>query len=119
MSEIIPVCSGQHTVRVRIFTDDGRAPDGAISGDFAPNHERDPSESARHSGLSLAWQGTSGTIAERSSQSRRKKSHYAGSLLLTVVGSIISALTGLAIRELPSRLRSSIDAGPKAEVGPQ
>ncbi len=118
LSEIIPVRSGQHTVRVRVAPDDATAQDDTISGDFARNTERDLAVSARHSGLSLAWQGTSSAEAATSS-SFAWLSRYAGSLLLTIAGSVISALTGFAIRELPGRLRSTTDSAPKAELGPQ
>jgi hypothetical protein len=118
LSQIIPVRSGQHTVRVRIAPDDATAQDDTISGEFARNTERDLAVSARHSGLSLAWQGTSSAEAATSS-SFAWLSRYAGSLLLTIAGSVISALTGFAIRELPSRLRSTTDSAPKEELGPQ
>jgi len=118
LSQIIPVRSGQHTVRVRIAPDDASAQDDTISGDFTRNTERELSVSARHSGLMLAWQGTGSTPVEASSRFAWI-SRYAGSLLLTIAGSIISALTGLAIKELPSRLRPSTDSGPKPELDPQ
>ena len=118
LSEIIPVRSGQHTVRVRIAPDDATAQDDTIFGDFARNSERDLLVSARHSGLSLAWQGTSSAGAEASS-GFAWLSRYAGSLLLTIAGSIISALTGFAIKELPGRLRSDTDSAAKVELGPQ
>ncbi len=46
-------------------------------------------------------------------------SRYAGSFFLTIAGSIMSAITGLAIKELPARLRSTSGSAPKAELGPQ
>jgi len=46
-------------------------------------------------------------------------SRYAGSFFLTIAGSVMSALTGLAIKELPARLRSTSGSAPKAELGPQ
>ena len=118
LSEIIPVRSGQHTVRVRVAPDDATAQDDTISGDFPRNSERDLSVSARHSGLSLGWQVTSGAGAETSS-GFAWLSRYATSLLLTIVGSIISALIGFAIKELPSRVRSDTDSAAKTELGPE
>jgi len=118
LSQIIPVRSGQHNVRVRVSPDDATAQDDTISGDFARNSERDLSVSARHSGLSLAWQGTTHGEAETTS-SLAWLSRYAGSLVLTIAGSIISALTGFAIKELPGRLRPSTDSAPKAQLGPE
>ena len=97
LSEIIPVRSGQHTVRVRVEPDDATVQEDSISGDFAHDSERDLSISARQSGLLLSWLGTSVAPAETSS-SFGWFSRYAGSLLLTIGGSIMSALTGYAIR---------------------
>jgi hypothetical protein len=58
LSQIIPVRSGQHNIRLRIEPDDGAMQEDSTSGDF-PNHtERDLTVSARHSGLSISWQGT-------------------------------------------------------------
>jgi hypothetical protein len=89
-----------------------------VNGDFAHNAERDLFVSARHSSLSLSWQGTFSAPPETSS-SFAWFSRYAGSLFLTIAGSIVSALAGHAIRELPKRLGSASDATPKAELGPQ
>ena len=36
-------------------------------------------------------------------------------LILTITGSIMSALAGYAIKELPARLRSTSDSAPKTE----
>ncbi len=46
-------------------------------------------------------------------------SRYAGSLILTIAGSIVSALAGYVIWELPARLHSTSDATAKADLGPQ
>lgn len=118
LSQIIPVRSGQHSVRVRIEPDAAPMQEDSISGDFAHNAERDLFVSARSSSLSLSWQGTSSAPVEASS-SFAWFSRYAGSLLLTIAGSIVSALAGYVIRELPNRLRSTSDATAKAEFGPQ
>jgi hypothetical protein len=118
LSEIIPVRSGQHKLRVRIEPDDATMQEDGINGDFAHNSERELSVSARQSGLSLSWLGTSNAPTETSS-SFGWFSRYVGSLLLTIGGSIMSALTGYAIRELPARLRSTSESAPKAELGPQ
>lgn len=118
LSQIIPVRSGQHNVRVRIEPDDATMQEDSISGAVAHNTERALSVYARHSGLSLSWQGEGSAGAETAS-SFAWLSRYAGSLFLTIAGSIISALAGYAIRELPARLRSTSDSAPKAELGPQ
>jgi hypothetical protein len=118
LSQIIPLRSGQHNVRLRIEPDDSAAQEDSISGDFAHNTERDLLVSARHSSLALSWQGTGNAPVEASSVFAWF-SRYAGSLFLTIAGSIMSALAGYAIRELSARLRSTTDAAPKTEVGPQ
>lgn len=118
LSQMIPVHSGQHTIRVRVAPDDASAQDDTTTGDFARNGERELFVAARHSGLSLAWQGAGATAPDAPSSSGWL-SRYAGSLLLSIAGSIISAITGFAIRELPGRLRSASDAAPKAEVSGQ
>ena len=118
LSQIIPVRSGPHNLRVRIEPDDAAMQEDSISGDFAHNAERELSVSSRHSSISLSWQGT-GSAPGESSSSFAWVSRYAGSLLLTITGSIMSALAGYAIRELPNRIRSTADVTSKAELGPQ
>lgn len=115
LSQIIPVRSGRHTIRLRIEPDEGAMQEDSISGDFSNHTERDLAVSAKHSGLSISWQG-SGTALVESSSNFGWLSQYAGSFLLTITGSIISTLAGYAIKELPARLRSSSDFVPKAEA---
>jgi hypothetical protein len=112
LSQIIPVRSGQHTVRLRIEPDDATMQEDSIRGDFSAHTERDLAVAARHSGLSLSWQGT-GRGPIESSSSFGWLSQYAGSLILTLAGSIMSALAGYAIKELPARLRPNSDSTPK------
>ena len=111
-SQIIPVTAGHHNIRIRIEPGDATPQEDSISGDVAPRAERELLVSARHSSLSLSWQGTGG-IAVDSSSSSSWFSRYAGSLFLTLAGSIMSALAGYAIRELPARLRSSSGSAQK------
>lgn len=118
LSQIIPVRSGQHNVRVRIEPDDAAMQEDSTSGDFARNTEKELLVLARRSSLALSWQGTGGVPVEASSSSAWI-SRYAGSLFLTLAGSVMSALAGYAIRELPARLRSTSNATPKAELDPQ
>jgi hypothetical protein len=118
LSQIIPVHSGQRKVRVRIEPQDAATQEDSISGSFARNVERELSVSARHNGISLSWQGSSGAPVE-SSSSFAWLSRYAASLFLTITGSIMSALAGYAIRELPERLRPTTDSAPKVEASSQ
>ena len=114
LSQIIPVRSGQHNIRLRIEPDDAAMQEDSISGDFSDHTERDLTVFARHSGLSISWQGT----ALVASANFGWLSQYAGSLFLTIIGSIISALAGYAIKVLPARLRSSSNSDPKTESLP-
>jgi hypothetical protein len=118
LSQIIPVHSGQHKVRVRIEPQDAAMQEDSISGSFTRNTDRDLSVSARHNGISLSWQG-SGSAPVESSSSFAWLSRYAASLFLTITGSIMSALAGYAIRELPARLRPTTDSAPKVEASSQ
>ena len=111
LSQIMPVRAGQHNIRLRIEPDDAAMQEDSIRGDFSNHTERDLAVAARHSGLWLSWQGT-GRAAETSANFDWLLP-YAGSLLLTITGSIMSALAGYAIKELPSRLRSTSDSAPK------
>lgn len=113
LSQIIPLRSGQHKIRIRIQPDDAAAQEDSISGAFTSNAERDLSISARKSGISMNWQGT-GTVAAETTSSFAWLSRYAASLFLTITGSIMSAIAGYAIRELPGHLRSTTDSAPKA-----
>jgi hypothetical protein len=116
LSQIIPVRSGQHKVRVRIEPDDATMQEDAIGGDFAHNAERELSVSARQNRLSLSWLGTNIAPAETSTTFGWFL-RYGGSLLLTIGGSIMSALTGYAIKALYARLRPNATSPPKAEIG--
>jgi len=118
LSEIIPVPSGQHKVRVRIEPEDAAMQEDTISGSFSANKESDLSVSARQSALLLSWAGSSSAPSEASA-GFGWFSRYAGSLLLTIAGSIMSALTGYAIRELPARFRSTSQPASRANLGPE
>ncbi|HVO82206.1 MAG TPA: hypothetical protein VMT28_15835 [Terriglobales bacterium] len=112
LSETLPVSSGTHQVRVRVASDDGSVQEDTISAGFSRNSQRTLAVNARHSDLELSWQGESSAVAEASSESGWM-GRYAGTLLLTIAGSIISALTGYAIKELPAHIRARQNAAPK------
>jgi hypothetical protein len=103
LSETVALHAGVHQVRVQIQPEGGSAQQNTATADFAPNTERKLSVSTRPSGLSMTWQGTT-TAAPSSSPSWF--GHYASTLLLTLGGSIVSAITGFALRELPGHIRS-------------
>lgn len=122
LSETVAVPSGSHRVKVRVTADDGTIQEDTISGDFSRNTQRTLSVSARRSDVALNWQGD---VSSSSSGSDPAPSglgwftRYASTLMLTAAGSIISALTGYAVRELPGHLRArqnAADPPPKAEA---
>lgn len=117
LSEVFAVSSGSHEVLVRVEPGDGTIQEENLTGVFARGAGRTLSVTARHSGLTMSWAGEMDAApaeapAEHSSPSWFSK--YAGSLFLTVVGSIASALTGFAIKELPGYLRTRQEDIPKA-----
>jgi sensor domain CHASE-containing protein len=106
MSETLPISSGTKQVRVRVVSDDGSEQENTISGDFVRNAQQTLSVVARRGDLSLSWQHPETAVPETASSVQTPPNpgwvdRYAGSLLMTVAGSIISALTGYAIKELP------------------
>jgi hypothetical protein len=112
LSEILPVSAGTHKIRVRVESEGGSTQQDSLAGDFARNTERELSISARPSGLSLEWRATNASSASSGSGWFVR---YAGALFLTLGGSIISALTGFALKELPAHIRTREDAGAKAQ----
>jgi len=116
LSDIIPLRSGLHKVSVRIEPEDATMQEDSISGYFDRDTQRDLSVSARQSGLSLSWLGSNSS--DEMSSSFGWFSRYVGSFLLTIGGSIVSALSGYAIKELPARFRSASESTRKAELGP-
>lgn len=112
LSEILPVSSGNHQIRVRIQSDDGSTQMDTLNGEFARGTERELYVSARSTGLSLSWRATNASI---SSSGPGWFGRYAGALFLSIGGSIISALTGFAIRELPGYIRTREDSEPKSQ----
>lgn len=110
-SQRVPVSPGKRLIRVRIASDDGSVQEDEISGEFVRNSERDLAVSARHRTLLLSWQINSSGVADGSSGSGFGR--YAGTLFLTIAGSIVSALTGYVIKELPKQIGSRQDAARK------
>lgn len=109
LSETIAVAPGTHQIRVQITSDAG-VREQTISGDFARNGQQILSVSASRADLSLNlqsldWQSAAAGT-EPTSGSKGWFTRYAGTLMMTVAGSIISALTGFALRELPKQIAS-------------
>ncbi len=103
LSQIFALSSGVHQIRIAVASDDGSAEEDSISAEFAPNSKRELSATARRSSLTLAWQSTDPVPAPANPGLIAR---YMGTLLLTIAGSIISAVTGFALKELPARIRS-------------
>jgi hypothetical protein len=112
LSETLPVSAGIHQVRVRVTSDDGSVQEDTISGELARDSQRTLSIVARHDDVSLNWQGASSAAIETTSSSGWI-GRYAGTLLLTIAGSIVSALAGYAIKELPKQIASRAAETPK------
>jgi hypothetical protein len=106
LSETLPVPSGTHQVRVRVASDDGSAQESMITGEFARNSQRTLAVNARRSDVSLNWQGADASVTDSSASATGWFSRYAGALMMTVAGSIVSALAGYIIRELPKQIAS-------------
>jgi|SRR5215472_9939543 len=114
MSQNIAVSSGKHVIVVRVAADDGTVHEDSISGEFLRHNTRDLAVSARHSDVDLKWQGGGATIEDSAPSPAPSApasapswlSRYATTILLSTLGSIVSALTGFAIRELPARIRT-------------
>jgi hypothetical protein len=113
LSETVPLSSGTHQVRVRVVSDDGTVQENTISGEFDRNSQRTLSVTARHDDVALNWQGGASAVSEAAASSSGWLGHYTDTLLLTLAGSIMSALAGYAIRELPKHIASRQGAAPK------
>jgi hypothetical protein len=112
LSEIVPVSAGTHQIRVRVESEDGTTQQDSLTGDFARNTERELSVSARPNRLSLAWLATRATGPSSGSGWLAR---YAGALFVTIGGSIISGLTGFALRELPAHIRGRQNDEPNVQ----
>ena len=111
LSETLDVSSGPHKVKVRVTSDDGDVQEDTTTAEFARNSQRTLSVNARHSDVSLGWQGSTASEPDPPPASSGWFVRYASTLILTAVGSIISALTGYALREIPAHIRTRQNAG--------
>ena len=113
LSKTLSITSGTHQIKVQIASD-GSSRENTISGDFVHDRQRTLSVSANRTNVSLNWQATEAVGSDSSPSSKVWFSRYAGTLMMTVAGSIISALTGFALKELPKQIISRQGAAPKA-----
>ena len=91
--------------------DDGSDHVDNTAAKFDKGSERELLVTARHSDLSASWQGSgnsvnAGAVPAAPASEPGWLSRYASTLMLTIAGSIVSALSGYAIREIPARLRN-------------
>src|SRR6476660_2428287 len=105
LSQTIPLPSGNRELRVRVETPDGSVQEQTITAEFVSNGERTLFVIAKRTDFSMNWQDLPVPVAESASV-LGWMARYTGTLLITAAGSIISALTGYAIRELPKQLGS-------------
>ena len=119
LSEVVPVSSGTHRVRVQIDPEFGSAQQDDVTGNFIRDSERELLISAHGSGLALNWQPSD--AMPQSSSGSSWLGRYAGPLLLSIAGPIISALTGFVLKELPAHLRArqSVEPKPQSTVAGQ
>ncbi|PYX96376.1 MAG: hypothetical protein DMG71_06080 [Acidobacteria bacterium] len=112
-SQVVPLSSGKHVIRVQVVAADGSEQEDSSSGDFVRNGERILAVAARRGSVFLTWQGDNTALTEASNTAWLGR--YASTLFLTMAGSIISALSGFAIRELPGHIRARQVEAPKVE----
>ncbi|HTM88695.1 MAG TPA: hypothetical protein VL155_10860 [Terriglobales bacterium] len=109
-SRLVPVSAGRHTVKVRVTSDEGYDNNGTVTGDFPQDSQMNLQVIPRRSGdLGMNWQGTITLLADSGSAWYVK---YGGSLLMTAVGSLVSAVMAYIVKELPNLLRRP--SAPKA-----
>ena len=117
LSETLAVPSGKHQVRVRVASDSGAVQEDTIMGEFVTNSQRTLSISARLDDVALSWQGggnvSAGSVPVEPAAGIGWMARYAGTLILTAAGSIISAVTGYAIREVPAYIRARQGDAPR------
>jgi hypothetical protein len=120
LSETFAVPAGAHEVRVRVATEDGAVQENSIRGDFASHSQRTLSVVARDNDVSMNWESENRGKASTPSPGvglvqapEGWFQRYAGSLLVSIVGSIVSAFTGYAIKELPKKITSTQAEPPK------
>ena len=111
--ETLPVAAGTHQIKIQVVSD-GVVRDSMISGEFPRKGQRTLAVNASRGDLSLNWQFLSSESEAAPTSGSGWFSRYAGTLMMTIAGSIISALTGFALKELPKRIVSTSREVPAA-----
>lgn len=110
-SDTFPVATGDHQVRVRMAADDGTVQEDAIRGTFVRENQLTLSAIAHHDQLSMGWQGANTPAPDSSGSGTNWIMRYGGSLMVTLAGSIASAVVGYVLREVAGRIVPRADAG--------
>jgi len=113
LAQTISLPSGNRELRIRVETPDGSVQEQTVGAEFVRNGERTLVVIARRTDISMNWQDLPVQVAE-SASTLGWMARYTSTLLLTAAGSIISAITGYAIRELPKQIGSRQAETPKA-----
>ena len=113
LAQTIPLPSGNRELRIRVETPDGSVQEQTVSAEFVRNGDRTLVVTARRTDFSMDWGDLPVQVAE-SASTLGWMARYTSTLLLTAAGSIISAITGYAIRELPKQIGSRQAETPKA-----
>jgi hypothetical protein len=105
----VQVASGKHTLRMQV-TSAGEGYDevATLEGQFPANADVNLLASARRHDLALAWQGTAVVAAEADPP------WYVKSLLMTMAGSIFSAVIAFMMGALPNLARRGAETISKA-----
>ena len=121
LSETFPVPAGAHDIRVRVEVEDGSAQENSIRGDFTSHGQRTLSVLAKANDVSMNWDADSQAKASTPSPGGEPAQapegwfqRYSGALLVSIVGSIVSAFTGYVIKELPKKITSAPAEPPKS-----
>jgi hypothetical protein len=111
-SQALQVPSGNHNVRVQLSAPSEAYDHTArITGHFAPTSDTDlVIAAARNNDLALSLQGVTAAAAGDAGDTWYAK--YGSSLVMTVIGTIVSAITAFLVKELPAVLRRT--SQPKA-----
>ena len=109
LTQEILVSSGFHRIRIQLTGSDGTVQQDSTTANFARNVDRTLLVNARRGNVELEWLGESAPPISDYAPAPASGgflSRYGTTIFMSIAGSIISALTGYAIRELPGYIKS-------------
>jgi hypothetical protein len=111
-AETLAVPAGSHQVTIQVSSpEEGYDETKNVSGDFAEDRERTLTVTAERRGaLYLAWHDGGGVQAPKAASTLPVMGKLFASLLLTIAGSMLSAVVGFLVQE---RMRALRDKSPK------